>query len=131
MTSPNWSPSSLLSADDYDLVKGIVATQGENKDCLRAAKPKVVRDNIKTGATAYIWRMVAFAISPITQQQCMPMCADFDIPMEAFGYTKFGCEWNRDGHRAFIKHLDDLADIVIHTIPKDRWYGINRWGRVR
>jgi hypothetical protein len=131
--------SNMLSAEDFELVKGIVATRGKNKGCLRAAKPKVERhivgiERIETsygpydrkivepdeaqGKTAYIWRMVAFFVSPLRQHNCMPCTADFDVP-GSWGSEK----------RARLAELDAIVDVVVDTIKASDWHGVRRWGQ--
>ena len=131
----------LMAPHQFALVKGIVATRGENKGCLRAAKPKThktvavsakspefvgdvdyVYEDLETatklGYTAYIWRMVAFSISPKSQHHCMPCTADWSIPG---AYSDIKEE---------IKALDELVDIVVKTVKVSEWHGIKRWGQV-
>ena len=129
-----------LTADEFALVKGIVATRGKNKGCLRAAKPKVakmVRVPAKsprwqddydleyanqadgdTGKTAYIWRMVVFAVSPMHQHKCVPCTADFSVPGQ----------WG-DEKRAILKDLDRIANIVSKSIPLSQHHGTIAWGK--
>jgi hypothetical protein len=120
----------ILPAADYELVVGIVATQGKNKGRLRASKPNVTRTasgktswgspmyvpDLKEGCTAYIWRMVAFSISPVSQHQCLPMLADFDLPLQG------------DECREMVKRLDAIADIVVKSVPVTQHHGTLRWG---
>lgn len=44
------------------------------RDTLYASKPKKA-----TGDQQYVWRMVAFCISPYGPNACMPMTADFNV----------------------------------------------------
>lgn len=124
----------ILTDDEYELARGIVATRGKNKACLRASKPKVERIDlgvdptdphgfyhlwhIENGETAYIWRMVAFYTSPKSQHHCMPIMADFDLN----GHTN-------DARMALAKRLDKIVDKIVNQIPKEQWYGVGRWGR--
>jgi len=123
-----------LSPSELDLVRGIVATKGKNKGCLRASKPKVTRTRVDNpdslygydvvvddheGKVAYVWRMVAFYVSPKGQHQCMPVTCDFDLP-GSYGPEK----------RALMVELDRIVDIVANSISKDQWHGVRRWGQV-
>lgn len=114
-----------LTADELALAQGIV---NHHTGCLRASKPKIVytetdeRDEygsrmIRTtgGETAYIWRMVAFSVSPDSRHHCMPMTADF------------GLNGDYNQRMATAKMLDAIADKIIATVPKERWYGVARW----
>lgn len=71
------------------------------------------------GKAAYVWRMVAFSVSPNYRHHHMPCTADFDLPVE--DYTE---------RRAMAKRLDDLVDRIVKSVPTDRWYGVRRWSRV-
>jgi len=122
-------PIDHLTQEEQEIARGIIATQGKNKGRLRAAKPKieyniVIKDGrklrhptLETGRVAYLWRMVAFVVSPIGQHQCLPVCADFDLPGEL------------SEMREKAKELDALADKITNAIPPQKWQGINRWAR--
>jgi hypothetical protein len=128
---------SQLTAEHFALVKGIVNSRtGE----LRASKPalprkiQIVDSNSpygyiydyadeagrNAGKTAYIWRMVAFFVSPVSQHQCMPCTADFDLP-ECNGMAQ---------RRELAKQLDAIVDVVVNSIPKAQWKGVQRWAQV-
>jgi hypothetical protein len=121
-----------LTNDELELCKGILNSKtGE----LRASKPPVPRqyqseevDSIglhtwryrtlvdaNKGRTAYIWRMVAFMVSPIGQHHCMPVMADMDVP------------GNYDEHREETKRLDKIVDKIVDSIPANQWHGVARW----
>lgn len=88
---------------------------------LKSSKPKPSKKNsdmMLVGQASYVWRMVAFQISPNGVHQCMPVTADWDIPMRSY-----------DDRRKLTKELDILVDKVVNTVPKSQWYGIIRWGR--
>jgi hypothetical protein len=85
---------------------------------LRASKPDL-RKGDEHRRAAYVWRMVAFSISPLRHHQCMPVCAEFDLP------TRCG----EEGHRDLVKHLDAIADAITNTVPKVEWHGVIRWGQ--
>ena len=125
-----------LTPAERKIAQGIVATRGQNKGRLRASKPKVERhvDHYEhydlpsgpyespvyepdrdQGETAYVWRMVAFAVSPKSQHHCMPCTADFDIPGK----------WSEK--RARLDELDALADKITSVIPARQHYGTIRW----
>jgi len=121
-----------LSEEEYALCKGILNSRtGE----LRASKPPVPRmiqtderdqygmrsysykneADADAGRTAYIWRMVAFMVSPISQHHCMPCTADFDVP------------GHYDERRAETKRLDLIVDKVVNSISPREWHGVARW----
>ena len=122
----------VLTAEEFEIVKGIVSTRGENKGRLRASKPEVERIKVKDpdsytgydyqpvgiqGETAYVWRMVAFFASPDPKHHCMPCTADFDLP------GKFA------ESRELAKRMDKLVDKVLDTISPEKWHGVRRWGQ--
>lgn len=118
-----------------------------NKGKLRASKPKA------SGEAAYVWRMVAFIASPISQHHCMPMTAEFDLPEQFWGPRempeRFGSKndpaayraWHdsdeyraatdiaRERRRTRVKELQAIADALLETIPKRQWRGALRWAR--
>jgi len=108
-----------LTDEEFALLSPIVATKGKNKGKLRASKPT------ENGDSAYVWRMVAFQISPIGAHQSMPICADFDIVVPEGMSTTERYEWRRN--RA--KVLDALANKIVDQLPKSEWHGISRWRR--
>lgn len=127
--------TTLDIAQVEQMVARIVANQGKNKGCLRAAKPEVTRHkagedrygrtryepDYTEGCAAYIWRNVAFSISPMSQHQCMPVTDWFDLPGPG-GYN--------DERRALCKELDKVVDVIIKTVPQSERHGLRRWGQV-
>jgi hypothetical protein len=121
-----------LTSEEYALCQGILNSRtGE----LRASKPPVPRmiqtsevdqygihnynfkseSDANMGRTAYIWRMVAFMVSPISQHHCMPVMADFDVP------------GHYDERRSETKRLDLIVDKIVDSIPAREWHGVARW----
>lgn len=88
---------------------------------LMASRPKNL-----SGADQYVWRMVAFSVSPRAQHHCMPVCADFALFDDmASGYKAMDFR----ERAAYRKSLDDIADVIVNAVPKSQWYGVARWGR--
>ena len=99
---------------------------------LRHTKPKVTfvdagRDQygrqrreptLDTGSAAYVWRMVAFQVSPVRHHQCLPVLAQCDLP------------GTYEERQVLAKRLDDLADRIANCLPKAAHYGTLNWGRV-
>jgi hypothetical protein len=122
-------PMDHLTPEEKSIAIGIVSTRGKNKNRLRASKPKidytiVKKDNVpyripslETGRIAYVWRMVAFHLSPIASHHCLPMLAEFDLP----GTVEEG--------RAEARKLNVLVDKIVNAVPKTLWQGIGRWAR--
>lgn len=96
------------SADVANMVRRIQGRGGR----LRSSKPK------GDGEAAYVWRMVAFQISPVGAHQCMPVTADFDIK-----------ERDYKARRAITNQLDEVVKQIVDGVPRDQWYGVRRWGR--
>jgi len=115
----------LLSTEDFKVVKGIVATRGKNKGCLRKSKPTVTRTdvgfdneghhlwNIQGGKEAYVWRMVAFYTGVRPE---MPVTAFYDLGP----YTEI---------KELMEHLDNVVEVVLDSIPPRELRGAIRWGR--
>lgn len=119
-----------LTTEQMILVSRIVNPKtGE----LRASKPKVLHTvpykssftgetlmgpDPVTGKAAYLWRMVAFTISPIQAHHCMPVMAEFDLPI---------CRDTSAERRELAKEMDALADLVIATVPAKLHYGTASW----
>jgi hypothetical protein len=100
-----------LNPEMYDSVTADYVRRISNKGALRASKP---RDD---GEAAYVWRMTAFLISPISQHQCMPVTADWDIKAS---YAE---------RREITKRLDKVVDAIVDGVPKTQWHGVTRWGQ--
>jgi hypothetical protein len=121
----------LFSGEELELVSGIVSHQGKNKGRLRASKPKLEweayekdgrklrRPTLKTGSVAFLWRMVAFAISPVYKHHCLPIMADFDLPY-SYGTPEY---------KALRDRLQALADKVEASILPGQRHGTVRWAR--
>ena len=71
-----------------------------------------------SGDAQYVWRMVAFVVSPRPEHHCMPMMADCYI----------------DGDYATRKRrrveLDEIVDRIVDVVPVHDWHGTQRWARV-
>lgn len=106
-----------LEPMEVAIVRRIIASQGKNKGRLRASKPHVDNDaDPLSGKAAYVWRMVAFMASPDPRHSCMPVTADWDLPVP------YGQE-----RRAMTKELDQLVDKVVATMPMSE--GAMSWAR--
>jgi len=108
-----------LTSDENAIQMAIRKSDGT----LRKSKPRVT-DDPTTGRAAYVWRMVAFYVSPMRRHQCMPVTADFDLP----AYGDDG-KWSCAAARAMAKTLDALVDEIVNEIPKAEWHGVRRWGQ--
>ncbi len=83
---------------------------------LRASKPKVIKGDDESGCAAYVWRMVAFFVSPMRKHQCIPVLAEFDLP------------WQIRESRIRISKLNEITDRIIDAVPMADWHGVRRWG---
>lgn len=71
-----------------------------------------------SGEAFYVWRNVAFYISPDPKHQCLPFGADF--------YLKG--DWDQRNEK--IKTiLDPLVDRIVNSVPVEQRHGLKRWGR--
>ena len=104
----------LLEGETRDYA-GLIS---KKDDVLRASKPVVLRDDMRSGCAAYIWRMVAFYVSPKPRHHCMPITAEFDIPLS---YKQ---------RNAKIKELDAIVDAIVDAVAVKDWHGVKRWGQV-
>jgi hypothetical protein len=90
-----------------------------NGDRLRASAPPVPRPyTADAGLAYYVWRMVAFSVSPHRQHWCMPCTADF--------YTPYS--YGSPEQKALRARGDAIEKAVVHSIPVLEWHGIRRWG---
>ncbi len=127
-----------LTADERELADRILATRGVNKGKLRASKPKIkyhtgyrtttlssgreITTKTRTpeevtGKAAYLWRMVAFEVSPDRRHSCMPVMAFCDLPDRE----------SREERCELENELNALAAKICDTIhPADR-HGLKRW----
>jgi len=119
-----------LSPWERRIAEGIVNSRTGR---LRASKPPVKHTDLGLdpedpngfrhlyqtdgGETAYVWRMVAFAVSPRSQHQCLPVMAQYDLPGRV------------DEARDLARDLDRIADKVVDTVDVREWHGIARWSR--
>jgi hypothetical protein len=94
----------------------------KSNQTVRKTKPKL------TGAisrkAAYVWRMVVFQLSSNRQHQCMPVCADFDLPA-----NDENGKWSSRIAREQAKKLDLLVYAIVESVPTEQRHGINRWAR--
>lgn len=115
---------------------------------LRSSRPTKSK-----GATQYIWRMIAFTVSPNPQHHCMPVGADFYILDSEYAHRtdeyipKYNYESDRETvanwsqktwdmmHRGekrkkyISEELEPIINIVVDIIPKNQWYGAKRWAK--
>ena len=118
--------SEILEPEEFAIARRIVAKQGKNKGRLRASKPYV--DNKAdplSGKAAYVWRMVAFICSPIGQHNCMPVTADWDLPIRYRAYED-KAQYRAD-KKQLLDELDALVDKITATMPMSE--GALQWSR--
>lgn len=108
--------SKTFADEELAIINIIIKKNGE----VRASKPKV--KDIISGKAAYVWRMVVFSVSTKPQHQCMPVCADFDLP----AYDENG-KWTSSAAREMSKKLKPIEDAIVNSIPKAQWHGVRRW----
>lgn len=102
-----------LTSEQQEIAKHIIGREGR----LRSSKPK-------DGNAAFVWRMVAFNISPKPEHHCVPVTADFGVQVP--GET----EWHYAKVRPFVDNvLNPIVDAIINNLPKEEWHGVHRWAR--
>ena len=113
MTMPTvYTDTIPMTEEELVIVQAILRSDGT----LRASKPQ--HKDVQGGRAAYVWRMVAFQVSPHPRHHCLPMAAEFDLKDE---------DW--DNRREVIKQLDNLVKRVVDAVPMQGWHGIHRWTR--
>jgi hypothetical protein len=100
----------VLEPDDYRIVRRICDPKTW---CVKRTRPKIFDNDAESRYVSYVWRMVAFTVSPIHDHHCLPVTAYFYLP--------------KDADKELVQRLDALVDKVTSTVPKDQWYGILRW----
>jgi hypothetical protein len=103
----------LMTQDETEIVQRIVKPDGT----LRASMPP--HKDAQGGRAAYVWRMIAFQVSPNPRHHCMPIAAEFNLKDE---------DW--DNRREVIQWLDDLVKRLVDAVSMQEWHGIHRWRRV-
>lgn len=89
-----------------------------NNGRVRATKPRIDKNDPLTGKAVYVWRMVVFLVSHKHAHHCIPMGADFDLPIYP---------WKEDAARVMRQELKRIEDAIVDSIPKENWYGVKRW----
>jgi hypothetical protein len=136
-----------LTPEQYNIVSDCFVNRGGNVR-LRSSRP-----NKAAGATQYIWRMIAFIVSPNPQHHCMPIGADFYILDSEYAHRtdeyipqyrydsdrETVANWSQktwdmmhrgEKRKKYVKEeLDPIVDIIVEIIPKNQWYGAKRWSK--
>ena len=115
---PRWSreQTDSLSPLAQRLLKQ-VSKEADNGDrILLANRPR------KTGHGDYVWRMLAFFLSPLPIHHHLPMNAPFYA-----GTAEDGTLLNHDVWTQLQKALDVIVDEIMAVIPKKDWHGVQRW----
>jgi hypothetical protein len=134
-----------MTADQWELAAPCFA-KSKGASRLRTSRPTKA-----SGATQYVWRMVAFIVSTNPQHHCMPVGADFYIKDSEFAHRTDqyipkllteNCQQTVDNwsaktwdmmhrgeqRRKYIsEELEPIIEIIIDTIPKSQWRGAHRW----
>lgn len=134
-----------LDAKQWSMVRDCFVNRGGIYR-LRSSRPTKA-----SGSVQYIWRMIAFTVSPNPQHHCIPMGADFYIldseiahrtdqyiPKYLYDSDREAvAKWSQktwdmmhkgEKRRNYVKQeLDPIVDIVVNNIPKNQWYGVKRW----
>lgn len=99
-----------LTDSEFAIAKQIIKPDST----IKIAKPNA------DGLTQYVWRMVVFQVSPLSQHQCMPALAFCYIP------AKYGTE----EYKILEKIGNKIADAIVDSVNILEWHGIRRWAEV-
>lgn len=124
-------------ATERQIAERIVIRNGKGNDAttrLRASQPPLDDD---TGREAsYVWRMVAFFISPNQKHGCMPVTAEFKLPRKYWAGAIGDSDTIRacaEARKARVEELDGLVDRITDTCLADLLNprsGFRRWAKV-
>lgn len=121
MRQANGMPRINVDALPLDEADRAIVRRVLNGDRLRASAPPTKPCTADSGLTYYVWRMVAFSVSPDPKHHCMPVTADFYFPHPEYS-------WGTDKRKAIVARGDRIEDAVVKSIPPTAWHGIKRWG---
>lgn len=121
MTQP-FPNTENLTDSERKIADLTVVTRGANKGRLRSSKPEAPKGadaetKMLYGSAAYVWRMTAFLIGSNRQDSCMPVTADFGIPIRDYKERMAYCK----------NELDPLVDKLTENVPAS--HGARAWGR--
>ena len=112
-----------LNNDEKVIAEKIIGRGGK----LRSSKPS-------DGEAEYVWRLVAFMISPKPHHQCIPCSHDFGVMDIAPKVTKFCKFLNKeitqtdlDWVRNRCKELNVIVDKIVDNVKIQNRHGVNRW----
>lgn len=108
---------------------------------LKASKP-ILKKNLcpsqeRTIRQAmYLWRNLVFTLSTKSQHQCLPVMAEFDLPLYPPCKNKSYFSMSDDEkarvaqrNKEMKEKLHKIEDKIIKQVPKSEWHGVTRWGR--
>lgn len=125
----------ITSEKALEVAKAICKKDGT----LYSTKPKKAN-----GLEQYMWRIVAFTISPVAAHQCIPVMCDFDLYNWMEENLPDVVKYDRKIHKniseintaykkvndpEFKQWLKDIENQIINTVPKEMWYGTKRWAK--
>ena len=103
-----------LTPDESKLVRAAIW-----KGHLRTAKPFRKRPcTMFQGQANYVWRMLCFSYCNWSPYCCMPVTADFDIPVQPY-----------DKRREITQALDDICKRAEKNLPLQLQRGTMAWGK--
>lgn len=116
---------SNLSNDELEIALAVIK-KNKNGYTIRASMPS----RNSGGDAYYVWRMVAFYVSPKSQHHCIPACADFKIPDEHIQNYGSSDEYSFKKRKNYIEQrLEPIVDTIVNSVPKNQWYGVHRWAK--
>lgn len=117
-----------FTEDERKIVEGILSTKGASKGRLLSSKPEkrelYVHNNRQyyrnlKAKSAYVWRMVCFALIPYAPHSCLPMMVSLEL-------TDVGTPHEETDK--LTKELDLIVDKIVASQPTKPGY--LRWARV-
>lgn len=98
-----------LPASDMAIIRRIVKPKSFQ---LKGSRPKL-HDSDESRYAAYVWRMVAFYVSPNSQHHCIPTTCFWWLPKGSDGKV--------------MQRLNGLVDKITATVPRQEWWGVRAW----
>ena len=68
----------------------------------------------------YVWRELAFIMSPIAAHHCMPVCNDFNLEYK----------YSDPRRKEQYNFCNGIVNKIFKTVKKESCYGLKRWARV-
>lgn len=67
----------------------------------------------------YVWRELAFVISPISSHHCMPICNDFNLEYD----------YGDERRKQQMNFCNNIVNKILKTIRPESCHGLKRWAK--